>query len=67
MRATFELEESLVEDARLAGRHASREEAVRCALEEYVRRHRQEKIIELFGSVEFDESYDYKAARKAST
>lgn len=64
MTATFELDESLVENARLAGRHASREEAVRCALEEYVRRHRQEQIMEMFGSIEFDEDYDYKAVRK---
>jgi hypothetical protein len=64
MTTVLEVDEGLVESARLAGHHASREDAVKCALEEYVRRHSQEKIIELFGTVEFDEDFDYKAARR---
>ena len=37
--------------------------AVTAALEEYVRRRRQREIVDLFGKVEYDEGYDYKALR----
>jgi hypothetical protein len=40
------------------------EEAVRCALEEYVARRRRQRVIELFGKVSYENDYDYKAERR---
>jgi len=37
--------------------------AVKRALEEFIARREQGKIVELFGSLEWDPEYDYKAAR----
>ena len=57
------IDDSLVEEARQSGHHATPEEAVRRALEEYIHRHKRLRVVELFGTVEYDESYDYKAER----
>jgi Arc/MetJ family transcription regulator len=40
--------------------------AVTLALEEFVARRNQKKILELMGSLEWDHSYDYKAERSRS-
>ena len=37
--------------------------AVTRALEEYIARHRQKRMLELVGQVEWDKDYDYKAGR----
>lgn len=58
------IDENLVEEARLVGRHGTREEAIRRALEEYVRQHRRQRIISLFGTIEYEDDYDYKSARR---
>jgi hypothetical protein len=42
----------------------TKKEAVNEALTEYVQRREQLEITELFGKVEFDETFDYKAQRK---
>ena len=64
MQASFPIEETLVDTACQIGNHPSREAAIEAALREYVERHRQQQIIEMFGTVEFDSTYDYKAARR---
>ncbi|MGH2584710.1 MAG: type II toxin-antitoxin system VapB family antitoxin [Dehalococcoidia bacterium] len=64
MATNLALDDSLIREAQEAGHHKTKREAVTAALEEYVRRHRQKQIIELFGQVEYDDSYDYKAARQ---
>jgi len=64
MSAKLPIDDRLVEEARQAGRHATGEEAVRCALEEYVARRRRRQIVELFGKVNYEDDYDYKAERR---
>lgn len=64
MATKLQLDEKLVADAVQLGRHKSKKEAVTQALEEYIQRLRQLEIIDLFGSIEFDPDYDYKAQRK---
>jgi hypothetical protein len=46
------------------GEHKTAQEAITAALEEYVRHHKQLRILELFGTVDFDPEYDYKAERR---
>ena len=58
------LDEKLVEEARKIGGHRTKEEAVTKALEEYIRRHKQQRILAAFGTVDFDPAYDYKAERR---
>ena len=63
MPTNLALDDRLIEKARRAGKHKTKKEAVTAALENYVRQHDRLKILEHFGTVDFDPSYDYKAAR----
>jgi hypothetical protein len=54
----------LIEEAVRAGGHRTKKAAVTKALEEYIQRRKQEQITEIFGTIEFDPKYDYKAARR---
>lgn len=64
MATNIELDESLLTKAMKLGGMRTKKEAVHEALAEYVQRREQLKITDLFGKVEFDETYDYKAQRK---
>jgi hypothetical protein len=64
MSAKLPIDQRLVEEARQAGRHTTGEEAIRCALEEYVARRRRQRIVELFGKIAYDSGYDYKTERR---
>ena len=64
MATNLALNDALIEEARRAGKHKTKKEAVTTALEEYVRRRKQVRILEAFGSFDFDPAYDYKAERR---
>jgi Arc/MetJ family transcription regulator len=64
MATNLALDDKLIEEARRLGAHKSKKEAVTTALQEYVKRHRQQRILSDFGTVDFDPSYDYKAERR---
>lgn len=59
----LDLDDKLVEEARRIGGHRTKKAAVTAALKEYVQRRRQLAILDLFGQVEYDDDYDYKAER----
>src|SRR4051812_29131692 len=61
LSAKLSIDQRLIEEARQAGRHATGEEAVRCALEEYVARRRRQRIVDLFGKVSYEDDYDCEA------
>jgi len=64
MATNLALDDRLIEQAVKAGGHRSKREAVTAALREYVKQKKRDGIFELIGSVEYDEDYDYKAARR---
>lgn len=64
MATNLALDDKLIETARKTGGHKTKKEAVTVALKEYVERRRRLKIIDLFGSIDFDAGYDYKASRR---
>jgi Arc/MetJ family transcription regulator len=64
MATNITINDRLIEDARRAGGHRTKKEAVTTALEEYIRRHRQRRILEAFGTFDFDSSYDHRAERR---
>jgi len=64
MATNLALDDRLIEEARKTGKHKTKKEAVTAALQEYVRRHKQSKILEAFGTFDFDPTYDYKAERR---
>jgi hypothetical protein len=65
MASNLNLEAKLVEEARRAGRHKTKKDAVSAALAEYVGRRKQLRILHAFGTVEFDPKYNYKTERQA--
>lgn len=64
MPTNLALDDKLVEEAKKLGKHRSKKDAVNEALAEYVTRRKRKQIIELFRTMEWDPSYDYKAERK---
>jgi hypothetical protein len=63
MPTNLDLDDALIQEAQKVGAHKSKKAAVNAALAEYIRRHKQAAIVELFGKIDFDEEWDYKAAR----
>jgi len=58
------LDDKLLEEALKIGGRATKKDTVTEALEEYIRRRKQARITELFGTIDFDPSYDYKKQRR---
>jgi Arc/MetJ family transcription regulator len=58
------IDDSLINEARRIGNHKTKKEAVTAALDEYIRRRKQLKILELAGTIDYDPNYDYKKMRQ---
>jgi hypothetical protein len=63
MATNLAIDNNLILEAQKIGRHKTKKSAVTEALKEYIQRRKQLEIIELFGKVDYDEDYDYKANR----
>jgi len=63
MATNLAIDDRLIEEARRIGKHKTKKAAVAEALEEYIQRHKQRQIVELFYAIDYDPSYDYKAQR----
>lgn len=64
MPTNLALDDNLVDEAKRLGDHRTKREAVNEALAEYVARRKRRKVLSLFGELEWDSDYDYKAERK---
>ena len=64
MPTNLALDDQLIEEARRAGKHKTKKEAVNAALDEYVRKRKQMRILEAFGTFSVDPTYDYKVERR---
>lgn len=58
------LDDKLIIQAQKAGHHKTKKEAVTTALKEYIAHRKQIEVLDLFGKIEFDKTYDYKKSRK---
>ena len=64
MPTNLDLDDDLVAEAKKLGHHKTKREAVNQALKEYVARRRRRGMLDLFGKVDWESGYDYKAERK---
>jgi Arc/MetJ family transcription regulator len=64
MATNLAIDDALIDKARKIGGHKTKKGAVTEALEEYIRRREQRRILQAFGTVDFDPTYDYKAERR---
>ena len=58
------IDTNLLEGAYKIGGLESERATVDLALKEFIERRKTTKILELFGTVEYDKDYDYKEARR---
>ena len=63
MATNLALDDKLIIEAQKIGGHKTKKEAVTEALNEYIQRHKQLEIAELFGKISYDENYNYKKGR----
>jgi Arc/MetJ family transcription regulator len=63
MATNLSLDPDLLERALKASGERTKKAAVTKALEEFVARRRQRRLVELMGKLEWDQSYDYKSER----
>lgn len=63
MPTNLNIDDSLLEKAVILGKHKSKREAVNTALEEYVKLRKQMRIKELFNSVDYEKTYNFKKQR----
>jgi Arc/MetJ family transcription regulator len=63
MPTNLAIDDSLIEEAQKLGHHRTKKDAVTAALDEYIQRRKQQDILSLFGTIEYDQDYDYKRER----
>jgi Arc/MetJ family transcription regulator len=64
MATNLDLDPALVDEAVAIGGRRTKKEAVTEALKEYIARRRQAGITRLFGTIDYDPKYNYKAQRR---
>jgi len=64
MPTNLAIDDALLEEAQEVGGHRTKKATVTEALEEYIQRRKQARIVGLFGTVELDPKYDYKKQRR---
>ena len=64
MATNLSIDPELLDRALAVSGERTKKAAVTRALQEFIARREQRKLIELFGALDWDESYDFKAERQ---
>jgi len=64
MPTNLAIDDRLIEEAQKLGRHRTKKATVTAALDEYIQRRKQQDILPLFGTIEYDSRYNYKKERR---
>ena len=64
MPTNLAIDPDLLDEAHRVGGHRTKKATVTEALREYIRKRRQQEILGLFGTIDFDPDYDYKEQRR---
>jgi len=64
MATNLAIDDALLEEARRVGGQKTKRATVTEALNEYIQRRKQQRVVELFGKVDVDPKYDYKIQRR---
>ncbi len=64
MATNLAIDGRLLDQALKAGGHRTKRATVNEALEEYIQRRKQAKVVKLFGTIDFDKDYDHKKQRQ---
>lgn len=63
MATNLSIDPDLIDRALEVSGERTKKAAVTKALQEFIARRRQKRLLDLFGKLEWDSSYDYKAER----
>jgi Arc/MetJ family transcription regulator len=66
MATNLAIDDRLLDEALRVGGQRTKKDTVTQALQEFVQRRKQARILELFGKVDFDPKYDHKRQRRRS-
>ena len=64
MATNLAIDQELLAEALAIGKLKTKKATVNEALREFVQRRKQLEILDLFGTIDFDPDYDYKAERQ---
>jgi Arc/MetJ family transcription regulator len=64
MATNLAIDEDLLREAVRLGKQRTKKATVNEALREYIQRRQRLQEVELFGTIDFDPTYDYKAGRR---
>ncbi|MBE0643485.1 MAG: type II toxin-antitoxin system VapB family antitoxin [Bacteroidetes bacterium] len=63
MPTNLAIDDKLITTAQKLGKYRTKKEAVTAALQYFIAQKQRMELLRLFGTIDFDESYDYKRAR----
>ena len=63
MATNLSIDPALIDRALAVSGESTKKAAVTRALEEFIARRKQKRLLDLMGKLEWDESFDYKAER----
>jgi hypothetical protein len=66
MATNLSIDPDLIEEALALSGEKTKKAAVTRALEEFIARRKQKRLLQLIGTLEWDSSFDYKAERSRS-
>lgn len=64
MKIPLEIDQQLIAEALALSNFSTENQLIEDALREYIQRRQQQKILELFGTIDYEENYYYKQQRK---
>ncbi len=63
MATNLAIDPSILDEAHRIGGHRTKKATVTEALQEYIQRRKQRRVLKLFGTIDYDPDYDYKQQR----
>jgi hypothetical protein len=64
MVTPFQIDQTLLQEALALSNYPTATALIEAALREYIQRRKQLKILELFGTIDYEEEYNYKQQRQ---
>ncbi len=64
MVTNINIDEKLLKEALALSDHSTANLLIETALREYIQRRQQLKVLELFGTIDYEENYNYKQQRQ---
>lgn len=64
MVTPLQIDQTLLQEALALSNHPTETALIEAALREYIQRRKQLKILELFGTIDYEEEYNHKQQRQ---